>query len=187
MPESFDPDRVPMRRVAGSVAGSAALAATLLHAPLAPDGGWQLLPRREDAPYVVASTVLAIETPPCASQEAAVRLASVAHALADGASRAAALLDRVMPGWAALVSPATLDMERLDGCPLTMLFGSYRRGLRVLGLSATDEDEAERLGLTISSATFEAVWPHSAWLWTWMTQLWRGLVVERRVSLPRAA
>ena len=137
--------------------------------------------------FVAAARAAGIETPPCSSPAEAMRLVTVATQMLEASERGAARLDALIPGWASAVDAARLNMERLDGCPLTALFGSYRRGLQVLGVVGGGEAGAEALGFTVASATFERVHAHSAWLWTWLTQAWRSHVVERRVVQRFAA
>jgi hypothetical protein len=69
---------------------------------------------------------------------------------------AAAILDRVKPGWRDRIDPSTLDLTSNDLCVLGQLYGHYRRGLVSLR-----DDLVDAAGCT---AFFERPGIRAAWL-----------------------
>jgi hypothetical protein len=69
---------------------------------------------------------------------------------------AAAMLDRVKPGWRDRIDPATLDLRSNELCVLGQLYGDYRRGLVSLR-----DDLIDAAGCT---AFFETPGTRAAWL-----------------------
>ena len=83
----------------------------------------------------------------------------------------AKLLDKHSPGWAKKIETARLDMSHSQICALGQLFGGYRRGLSVIGLTY---EKGEEKGFSIDRENYT-----SKKVYTELNRLWRGEVKHR--------
>jgi hypothetical protein len=64
------------------------------------------------------------------------KLSAGDRAATDAAARGAVRLDKVLPGWVALVDWPMLNLENCEWCILGQVFGSYERGGIALGIAS---------------------------------------------------
>lgn len=81
------------------------------------------------------------------------------------AVRGAALLDERLPGWRAEIDVDRLDLGNTCNCVLGELFGSYDRGLKMLGLY---DSQAGALGF----------FKRGRQTWSSLTAGWRALIAR---------
>lgn len=92
--------------------------------------------------------------------------------LGQRVARGAAQLDGVRPGWEKQIDLEVLDIGSGLDCVWGQVFGSYTKGLHVLGL---DDKEAERLGTTLTDPQYAM----GESRWVALTQAWARQVRKR--------
>ena len=93
---------------------------------------------------------------------------SIAYKRVQNATR---LLDNLVPGWADLIEPASLDLESRYNCVLGQLFGTYEGGLRALRLNEYEDAVGLGFNLGFAQLTYQP-----------LLREWKRYILARRLK-----